>query len=141
MSFTTSIFLEVAWLWFDEHFFRSVWQRQSLLPDQSYVRPGSGGGVLSGCCVTRLRLLPARVAKNLSGDRTIESSARPLTHRHSHEARPQGRTPLYNACEGGHAKIVKTLIVRGTRGVNRRTNFGWTPLLAATFHGQVAFVL
>ena len=34
LSFRTSIFLEVAWLWFDEHFFRSVWQRQSLLPNQ-----------------------------------------------------------------------------------------------------------
>lgn len=52
----------------------------------------------------------------------------------------EGRSPLYNACEGGYAKIAKALIVRGSRGVNAKTNFGWTPLLAATFHGQISVI-
>lgn len=48
----------------------------------------------------------------------------------------EGRCALFFAAERGHTKILRTLLGLGAT-VDMKTKWGWTPLLAAVFHGHV----
>ena len=50
-----------------------------------------------------------------------------------------GEDVFLNASYGGHTAIVSALIDRGF-GINRRSGFGFTPLIMAASRGHVAVV-
>ena len=59
---------------------------------------------------------------------------------HCHNKDVNGFTPLFNACENGHAGDVEALLTRKEIDSNQATANGFTPLVAACRNGHIDVV-
>ena len=59
---------------------------------------------------------------------------------HCHNKDMNGFTPLFNACENGHAGDVEALLTRKEIDINQATEDGFTPLFAACRNGHIDVV-